>query len=217
MIGKEKTPKKKEKKKKKFRLFRKWYVLLFLFAVAVVVVMAAVTAWRIFFFAADPWRHKADAAIVLGAGVEGEKPGAVFAERINHAVKLYEKEQVKKIIFTGGHGMETRLAEAEAAKRYAIEAGVDEDDILIETRSATTYENLKNALDLSGSHRCRTFLIVSDPLHMKRAMMMAGDLAMDAYPSPTPTTKITRIDNVLGFLIRETYYSLGYLVVRRFK
>jgi uncharacterized SAM-binding protein YcdF (DUF218 family) len=35
-----------------------------------------------------------------------------------------------------------------------------------------------------------TALIVSDPLHMKRAMLYVNNLGITAYSSPTPTTLI---------------------------
>jgi len=59
-------------------------------------------------------------------------------------------------------------------------------------------------------------LIVSDPLHMKRAVTMAIDLGLDAYPSPTPTTRYQGGAKQLGLLAHETYYYIGYLFRRPF-
>ncbi len=106
---------------------------------------------------------KADAAIVLGAAVWGEEPSPVFRERINHSINLYKNGDVRTIIFTGGIGDRDERAEAVIGKRYAITQGVKSSDILIETESRTTNQNLKNAQKVALSHQLTKFLIVSDP------------------------------------------------------
>src|SRR5215469_16846942 len=79
------------------------------------------TAISIYAYGRQTSHDSADAAIVLGAAVWGEEPSPVFRERINHALILYRTGRVRKLIFTGGIGKGTTIAEAEAAKRFAIE------------------------------------------------------------------------------------------------
>ena len=55
-------------------------------------------------------------------------------------------------------------------------------------------------------------IIVSDPMHMKRAMMMAGDLEVVAVSSPTPTSRYRSFKTKLGFLLREVYFIHHYFV-----
>lgn len=152
----------------------------------------------------------ADAAIVLGAAVYGERPSPVFRERINHAIDLYQDGSVKFLIFTGGVGNRDELAEAEAARNYALRMGVPDDAILIETISTTTAENLAQAKRLVDEHQLGRVLLVSDPLHMKRAMSLAHDVGLDAYPSPTPTTRYRTWRSQWSFLLRETYFYSKY-------
>jgi uncharacterized SAM-binding protein YcdF (DUF218 family) len=86
--------------------------------------------------------------------------------------------------------------------------------MLIESKSHTTYENLLYAKRVADSHNLRRVLVVSDPLHMRRAMSMAADLGLDARPSPTRTTRYRTASAQLGQLLRETYYYAGYLLGR---
>ncbi len=130
---------------------------------------------------------QADAAIVLGAAVFRNRPSPVLRERINHAVMLYEEGYVAQIIFTGGQGRTGNAAEAVVAANYAQSLGVPEEAVLIEAESVDTQENLAFAQTLATAHDLDTFLIVSTPFHMKRAMAIAADLEMDAQPSPTQT------------------------------
>lgn len=168
------------------------------------------TALRIYTYGNRIVDVKADAAIVLGAAVWGKEVSPVFRERINHAIDLYRSGKVRKLIFTGGQGNRRELTEAAAARAYAIKNGVPADDILIEDRSHTTYENVINAKQLADANGLRKVLIVSDPLHMKRAVTMARDVGLDAYPSPTPTTRYQGWRSQIESLAHETYYYTGY-------
>ena len=173
---------------------------------------AGVLAWRVYSFGNTTSDGPADAAVVLGAAVWTREPSPVFRERINHAVNLYQKGRVRKLIFTGGQGNPGEPTEASAARDYALQSGVPASDILIEDKSHTTYENILNAKQLADTQRIRKVLIVSDPLHMKRAMTMAHDVGLVAHPSPTPSTRYQG----LRILMHETYSYIGYLLRRPF-
>lgn len=158
----------------------------------------------------------ADAAIVLGAAVWTAQVSAVFRERINHGIDLYRNGKVRKIIFTGGQGNPGEPTESSAARQYALQRGIPASDILIEEQSHTTYENILYAKQLADSHGIKKVLIVSDPLHMKRAVAMATDVGLVAEPSPTPSTRYQGLKSQITLLGHETYYYIGYLLRRPF-
>jgi uncharacterized SAM-binding protein YcdF (DUF218 family) len=193
---------------------RKWLMMGLIAGVSALVFAAASTALSIYFYGNTTTNIKADAAIVLGAAVWGEEPSPVFRERINHAINLYNNGVVRTIIFTGGVGESHEPAEAIVGKRYALAKGIKAANILTETQSRTTYQNLKNALDVASNQKLAKFLIVSDPLHMKRSVLMAKELGMNAYPSPTPTTRYRSFRSQVEFLLRETYFYLVYVVFK---
>lgn len=184
-------------------------------AVGVVVLWIGFLAWRIADYGSRHDPAPAEVAIVLGAAVHGTEPSPVFAARIDHAVTLFRGGRVRRIVFTGGVGAGDRVAESEAARRYAIRAGVPDERIAIETRSTITYENLVEARALLGPNASRV-LIVSDPLHLRRAVTMARDLGLDAHPAPTPTTRYRSWRTKAGFLAREVYFYALYLLQRPF-
>ena len=173
-------------------------------------------ATDIWTYAARSDASAADAAIVLGAAVWTDRPSPVFEERIKHAIHLYESGTVKHIVFTGGVGQPGELAESIIARNYAIARGVPAEDTSYETASTITWENLHEAQKLLAAGRPKRVLIVSDPLHMRRAMLMAHDLGINAYPSPTPTTRYTGLRTRIDFLFRETYFYALYLGQRLF-
>lgn len=154
----------------------------------------------------------ADVAIVLGAAAYGDRPSPVFEERIKHGIALYKSNRVRRLLFTGGYAPGAKAPEALVGSRYAVRHGVPPQAILAETLSHTTHQNLMYARQVMRANALTKALIVSDPLHLKRALRMAGDLRMDAQPSPTPTTRYRSWHAQARFLFRELYFYNHYLV-----
>jgi uncharacterized SAM-binding protein YcdF (DUF218 family) len=87
--------------------------------------------------------------------------------------------------------------------------------ILIEDRSRTTRQNLGNARGVLGKDAGKPVLIVSDPLHMRRAMAMAAAEGFAALPSPTPTTRYRSLGTQAPFLAREVWFMHVHWLVGR--
>lgn len=173
-------------------------------------------AFSIYLYSNIYEKTNADAVIVLGAGVWDNEPSPVFRERINHGIWLYQNGYVGKIIFTGGKGTGNIYSDSFIARKYAMRQGVPLEDILIEEQSSTTQQNIDYASKIMERNHMKTAVIVSDPLHMKRAMTMAKDYGLTAYSSPTPTSKYKTLKTKIPFLIREVYFYIGYIIVGRF-
>lgn len=196
-------------------MFR-WLVRLFL-AIFVVILIALLcySAYTIQTFSRLDQTQSADVAVVLGAATYRTRPSPVFAERINHAIELYRRGWVRAIIFTGGYGRGDQQADSEIAREYAIQRGIPESAIYIETTSTTTEENLAEAQHLMQNLGMQTALIVSDPLHMYRSMELTSELGMDAYSSPTTTSRYRTLRSQLFFLAREAYLNVQDLITQR--
>ena len=158
-----------------------------------------------------------NAAIVLGAAAIDGEVSPVYRERINHGIWLYQNDYADYLILTGGVGQGNALSDAAIAKQYAISMGIPEEAILIEESSIITEENLQYAKCIMQAHALDTAIIVSDPLHMKRAMLMARDYGICAYSSPTPTTMYRSMKTQIPFLAREIFFYIGYSIVRPFR
>lgn len=175
-------------------------------------VWCTILATFIWHYGAYDHATKSDCIIILGAGVKGTSPSPVFEERIRHGINLYQAGFAPKLLFTGGVGEGQKHSEGSVGRWVATQQAVSEGDILIEERSRTTQQNLSEARSVMQSHGLKSAIIVSDPLHMTRAMMMAGRLDIDAVSSPTPTTRYRSIKTKLGFLAREIYFFHHYVV-----
>jgi uncharacterized SAM-binding protein YcdF (DUF218 family) len=155
---------------------------------------------------------KSDCIIVLGAAVQGATASPVFEERIRHGISLYRAGQAPKLLFTGGIGGGQIHSEGGVGRSVAIQHGIPATDILFEEKSRTTKQNLSEAQVVMQQHGMTSAIIVSDPLHMKRAMLMADDLGIVAASSPTPTSRYRSLKTKLGFLLRELYFIHHYVV-----
>ncbi|RLJ87255.1 YdcF family protein [Planococcus citreus] len=194
-------------------MFRnKWKRILIILSLVQTILIAA-TATSIWTFASESEVIQADAAIVLGTKVIGEEPSPVLEQRIRHAIDLYEAGYVEKIIFTGGITDGADFAESVVSRDFAIRNHVPEEDILIETQSLITEENFRFAGELADENGLSSFLVVSDPLHMKRALLMAEHAGIDAHSSPTPSTEFKGFSNIAPFFAREVVCYMAYVAM----
>lgn len=164
-------------------------------------------AWLIWTYAGTTDDGPADAALVLGAAADGVAPSPVFEERLRHAVALYQAGRVKYLVLTGGRGKDEALAESEVGRDWVVAQGVPASAVLIETESRTTRQNFTFARPLLEKAGIGRVLVVSDPLHMRRAMWMAKTLKFDAAPSPTTTSRYETLATQVPMLFREVWFS----------
>ena len=158
----------------------------------------------------------ADCILVLGAGTWEGEVSPVFRERLAHAVSLWRAGYAPKIVLTGGLDPRNTVTDAEAARRWIEAEGIPAEDVFMEELSRYTHENFLYAGQIMEREGMRTALVVSDPLHMKRAMLCARDFGVEGYASPTPTTRYRSARTIVPFLIRETGCLFLYGVWRIF-
>lgn len=157
-------------------------------------------------------KRPVDAVIILGAAAWYKRPSPVFEERIRHGLWLYQNGYAQKLIMTGGKSLNAPYSEAYVARRFALKKQIPADDILIEETSRNTRENLVNAKQLMDAYHLKSSIIVSDPFHMKRAMAIAENLGIEAYSSPTPSTRYAGFIPSIQFLLQETGHMIAYLL-----
>ncbi len=167
-------------------------------------------------FSTEDQRQKADVAVILGAAAYDGEVSPVFRERIDHGITLYRERYVDRLIVTGGTAEGAKVSEAAAARDYLLSQGIPGEAVLLEEESSITQENLENSKVIMEENGFETAVIVSDPLHMKRAMLLAKDAGINAYSSPTPTSRYVSLRTKIPFLARETFYYIGYKWYRIF-
>lgn len=174
------------------------------------VLVAAVLSWlgsllAVYFFALRDEARPADAIVVLGAAQYQGKPSPVLRARLDHAIDLYGDSIAPTLILTGGVGVGDTISEAEVGRRYAVEAGVPLKRILIERTGISTEQSMRAVARLMRRRGLTSAVLVSDPFHMLRLRLLAGQLGILSYSSPTRTSPIREgSGEEWRFLVRES-------------
>ena len=126
----------------------------------------------------------ADAILVLGRQLEGDRLTAVFEARLAHAEGLWRQGLAPRIFVAGGTTGTAQLSEAQAGRDWLLARGLPGAAIRMEDRSQHTLENLFNVRLQMRAEGWRTLLLVSDPLHLARAQATARGLDLDVRCSP---------------------------------
>lgn len=112
---------------------------------------------------------------------KASKYGLVFGnsmlikERVEKAVELYNNKRIQKVIFMGGiNGVSNQnnsiIPEADKMKEIAIEAGINENDIILDNTSNNTFENIDNAMSLLKNEidTIKNITVITSEFHLKR-------------------------------------------------
>lgn len=96
------------------------------------------------------------------------------ADRVTHAVQLYKMGKIRKILITGGQGLNPTNPnrEADLLADFMIIAGVSPDDILIENQAVNTRQNAlfaKETLIEAKADLNASYLLITSAFHMKRS------------------------------------------------
>ncbi|WP_284139548.1 MULTISPECIES: YdcF family protein [unclassified Virgibacillus] len=127
--------------------------------------------------------------IVLGAKVNGDEMSLSLLYRAKKALTYLQDNPQTKVIASGGQGAGEDISEAAALKQYFIEKGIDEERILVEDQSTSTYENLAFVKELYGIEEA---VITSNDFHLYRAIENAKDVGIKGYPLAAKTPNIVK-------------------------
>lgn len=133
----------------------------------------------------------ATAIVVLGAAQYVGHPSPVLRARLDHALALWRRGLAPRMIFTGGFGEGDTTSEAAVGQRYAIAHGVPPSAIMIENKGRSTSESLEEVGNLMANDSSRAVILVSDPFHMLRLVILARRYGLTPYTSPTRTSPIS--------------------------
>ena len=111
------------------------------------------------------------------------------ADRITQALQLYRMGKIKKILITGGQGLNPTnpYSEAELLKRFLVMTGMPETDILIEEKSVNTRENAvftKEFLEKNGIATDQEFVFITSAFHMPRSKKCFDKVGLKTIPFP---------------------------------
>jgi uncharacterized SAM-binding protein YcdF (DUF218 family) len=161
----------------------------------------------------DEKKH-ADIILVLGArAYSGQRYNPCLVARIKHAVDLYKAKYAPKLLFSGGNDKKDGVNEAQTMKKIALSLGIPAKDILLESKSTSTYENLSFSKKRLKVEKLKSIILVTDPFHSPRAMLVARKLRLNAFMSPaTKSICWTKHRYLSRYFIKEPLAIMVYKI-----
>ena len=159
--------------------------------------------------------ERADAIVVLGAGVVGScEPNQNGVRRVLLAARKYRQGLAPVVIFTGGMA-DGNCPISTAMANLGREIGIPASAIRLEQTSRSTWENGQLSVPLLQQEGAKRLLLVTDRLHMLRAAGVFSRLGFQVESASVPIYE-GHADNVsmLASAVREvaalTYYHLRH-------
>lgn len=129
--------------------------------------------------------------VVLGAKVNGTSPSLSLDDRIRAAERYLKAHPDTIAVLSGGQGPDEGIPEAECMFNELTRRGIAPERLWLESRSTSTWENLKFSLDIIQEKtgvRPGSIGLVSSEYHLFRAGLFAGDCGVEAIGIPAATT-----------------------------
>lgn len=123
----------------------------------------------------DTTDYSEDVAIVLGAGIHGDRVSAALKQRLDTFLEYYEKNPDAFVVVTGGQGYGETVTEAYAMEKYLVERGVPKHKIIKEESATSTNENMKFSAEILQKKFGKEFtsVIITNGFHIYRSMRYA--------------------------------------------
>lgn len=134
-----------------------------------------------------PPQAESDTVIVLGAQVKADgTPSVALERRLTAALEVYE-QKAQLIIVCGAQGGDEPRAEGDVMREWLIQRGVQEEDVVAETASFNTRENLEYAKAIMAHRGLSRALIVTSDYHVARALALCRQVGIEATGKGSPS------------------------------
>ena len=169
------------------RVLKGGLCLMVMLALAGVVGAAALMAFVYYKETHLPPVKASDVIIVLGAQVkEDGTPSVALERRLTAALESY-REAAQTIIACGGQGANEPRAEGDVMRDWLLERGVAAQDVVAETDSVNTRQNLRNAKAIMQERGLSQALVVTSDYHVARALELCRQEGIAATGKGSPS------------------------------
>lgn len=184
-------------------------------ALLVVVAVIGGTAFRVWQVAREDVRDQADVIVVLGAAQYNGRPSEIFQARLAKAKALYDQGVAKTIVTAGGKKADDNYTEAHAGAQWLRKRGVPASATLPVGEGSDTLRSLRAVAEQVQKRGWKTAVLVSDPWHSFRARIMADDLGLESWTSPTHHGPVVQTrETQARYIVRETGALLYYRLTK---
>lgn len=181
-------------------------------ALTVAVLYFGFNLWQVWSVGRGDEARSVDALVVLGAAQYDGRPSPQLVARLDHAITLWRDGRAQLIIVAGGKQQADRFTEAETAAKYLKAGGIPTGAIALENTGHTTRESLLGVGEILAARDLHSLLIVTDPYHALRARLIAQDLDMQAFVSPTRSGPVQGNENLMRHLREAGGVAISHVI-----
>lgn len=154
-----------------------WFKRIFWILFVIGICIFSVTELFIFSGCFSKGRSRLDYVVVLGAGVRPNgNPSKALKKRLDKAFDYYEDNSGTVFVLSGGKGGDEPVSEAECMHNYLKKKGIPEEQLLMETKSVNTNQNISYSKQLIPDGK--SVGIISNNFHIFRAVRLAKKAGM---------------------------------------
>ncbi|MDQ1365161.1 MAG: hypothetical protein QOK20_1000 [Acidimicrobiaceae bacterium] len=190
----------------------KWGLRAALAVIAVGVVYLAVTFVQVWQASRQDQARPVQAIVVLGSAQYNGVPSPDLRARLNHAYDLWKRNLSDVIVVTGGKQPGDRVSEATASADYLAAKGVPQEAILREVSGRNSWQSLESTAAFLMARQRTTVLLVSDPFHDKRIALIAGELGLKPYVSPTRSSPLGTGAKLANYVKETGEVAVGRII-----
>jgi vancomycin permeability regulator SanA len=159
-------------------------------AVSIVVVYVLACVGQVWLMGKTDQARPAQAIVVMGVAQYDGRPSPQLQARLDHVLTLWNAGVAPMVVTTGGNQPGDRFTEAEASRRYLVEAGIPESAVLFENEGTSTLDSLQRVDRLLETQDITEVVIVTDAYHAARSRLVARSLGLQAHVSATPSSVV---------------------------
>lgn len=135
---------------------------------------------------------------VLGHSSATTNPTDELVWRLERALRAHREDPGARIVLSGGRTWDSDVSEAQLMADYLQSHGVPAGSLVLEDASTTTRENLENVREIMRrSFPTATLHVVTSDFHEFRALSIARELGLEAYPEAAPTPPLRLVQDWL--------------------
>lgn len=121
-------------------------------------------------------------AIVFGASVFSNGDlSPTLEERVETAISLYKSGKIDRVLVSGDN-RHPSYNEPKAMQDYLVTHAVAPQDVIVDYAGRSTFETCLRAREIFGLQRA---VLVTQQVHLSRALYLANELGLDAHGVPT--------------------------------
>ena len=169
------------------RFGRKMAMIVLALALLFVLAVAALIGFVYYMETHLPPAGDSDVIIVLGAQVkEDGTPSVALERRLTAALEAYQAKP-QLIIACGAQGANEPRAEGDVMRDWLMAHGVAGEDVVAETASFNTRENLEYARAIMEHRGLERALVVTSDYHVPRALALCRQVGIEATGKGSPS------------------------------